>query len=182
MSIALSVNLNKVALLRNSRGGLNPGPRRAAQTCLDAGASGITLHWRQDNRHTRESDVRDLRALCRERGAEFNLEGDLREELIALACEIRVDQCTLVPVTPGEVTSDHGFALPREAAAIMQPGDVVAHHGMTIHRADANLSATRHRRSFAMVYRGVSCRRDDAAYARYLASARAQHSELGIQS
>lgn len=118
MSIALSVNLNKVALLRNSRGGLNPGPRRAAEACLDAGASGITLHWRQDNRHTRKSDVRDLRALCRERGAEFNLEGDLREELIALACEIRVDQCTLVPVTPGEVTSDHGFALPQEAAAI----------------------------------------------------------------
>lgn len=70
----------------------------------------------------------------------------------------------------------------REAAAIMQPGDVVAHHGMTIHRADANLSKTRHRRSFAMVYRGVSCRRDAAAYARYLASARAQHTELGIQS
>jgi pyridoxine 5-phosphate synthase len=119
MPIALSVNLNKVALLRNSRGGGNPSPRLAASLCLDAGASGITLHWRQDNRHTRESDVRDLRALCRERGAEFNLEGDLREELIALACEIRVDQCTLVPVTPGEVTSDHGFSLPRESPSIM---------------------------------------------------------------
>jgi pyridoxine 5-phosphate synthase len=119
MPISLSVNLNKVALLRNSRGGSNPGPLVAASACLDAGAAGITLHWRQDNRHTRESDVRDLRALCRERGAEFNLEGDLREELIALACEIRVDQCTLVPVTPGEITSDHGFALPRESAAIM---------------------------------------------------------------
>jgi pyridoxine 5-phosphate synthase len=119
MAIALSVNLNKVALLRNSRGGSNPSPRVAANLCLDAGAMGITLHWRQDNRHTRESDVRDLRALCRERGVEFNLEGDLREELIALACEIRVDQCTLVPVTPGEVTSDHGFSLPREAAGIV---------------------------------------------------------------
>ena len=119
MAIALSVNLNKVALLRNSRGGANPSPRVAANTCLDAGASGITLHWRHDNRHTRESDVRDLRALCRERGAEFNLEGDLREELIALACQIRVDQCTLVPVSPGEITSDHGFSLPREAPAIM---------------------------------------------------------------
>lgn len=118
MPIALSVNLNKVALLRNSRGGSNPGPLAAAKACLDAGASGITLHWRQDNRHTREADVRDLRALCRERGAEFNLEGDLRAELIALACEIRVDQCTLVPVTPGEITSDHGFSLPREATAI----------------------------------------------------------------
>ena len=119
MAIALSVNLNKVALLRNSRGGSNPSPRVAAMVCLDAGASGITLHWRPDNRHTRESDVRDLVALCRERHVEFNLEGDLREELIALACEVRVDQCTLVPVTPGEITSDHGFSLPREAAAIM---------------------------------------------------------------
>lgn len=118
MAIALSVNLNKVALLRNSRGGANPSPRVAAKTCLDAGASGITLHWRHDNRHARESDVRDLRALCAERRVEFNLEGDLREELIALACEIRVDQCTLVPVTPGEITSDHGFFLPRESAAI----------------------------------------------------------------
>ncbi len=118
MPIALSVNLNKVALLRNSRGGSNPAPRVAARTCIDAGASGITLHWRQDNRHSRESDVRDLRALCAERGVEFNLEGDLREELMALACEIRVDQCTLVPVTPGEITSDHGFSFAREAGAI----------------------------------------------------------------
>ena len=119
MAIALSVNLNKVALLRNSRGGSNPSPRVAANTCLDAGASGITLHWRHDNRHTRLADVRDLRGLCAERRVEFNLEGDLREELIALACEIRVDQCTLVPVTPGEITSDHGFALPRESPAIV---------------------------------------------------------------
>lgn len=119
MAIALSVNLNKVALLRNSRGGSNPSPRVAAHACIDAGASGITLHWRHDNRHARAADVRDLRSLCRERGVEFNLEGDLREELIALACEIRVDQCTLVPVTPGEITSDHGFSLPREAGAIM---------------------------------------------------------------
>ena len=85
MPIALSVNLNKVALLRNSRGGSNPSPRVAAETCLAAGASGITLHWREDNRHTKESDVRDLRALCAERAVECNLEGDSREELVALA-------------------------------------------------------------------------------------------------
>jgi pyridoxine 5-phosphate synthase len=118
MAIALSVNLNKVALLRNSRGGGNPSHRVAANACLDAGAHGITLHWREDERHTRQSDVRDLRALCRERGVEFNLEGDLRASLVDLACEIRVDQCTLVPVTPGEITSDHGFTLPRETAVI----------------------------------------------------------------
>jgi pyridoxine 5-phosphate synthase len=110
----LSVNLNKVALLRNSRGGTNPSPRVAGATCLDNGAYGLTLHWRADNRHTRIDDVRTLRALCEQRGAEFNLEGDDREELIALADELRVTQFTLVPVKPGEVTSDHGWDLPRQ--------------------------------------------------------------------
>jgi len=110
----LSVNLNKIALLRNSRGGGNPSPRVAGVTCLDHGAYGLTLHWRADNRHTRIDDVRTLRALCQERGVEFNLEGDDREELIALAEELRVTQFTLVPVSPGEVTSDHGWELPRQ--------------------------------------------------------------------
>ena len=85
MAVNLSVNLNKVALLRNSRGHDNPSPRVAAHACLDAGADGLTLHWRADNRHTREADVRDLRAICKERGVEFNLEGDERPELHAHA-------------------------------------------------------------------------------------------------
>jgi pyridoxine 5-phosphate synthase len=114
VAINLSVNLNKVALLRNSRGGSNPSPRVAGIACLDNGAYGLTLHWRADNRHTRIEDVRALRALCAERNAEFNLEGDQREELIALAEELRVTQFTLVPVTPGEITSDHGWDLPRQ--------------------------------------------------------------------
>ena len=118
MPIRLSVNLNKVCLIRNSRGAANPGPLVAARTCLDAGAGGITLHWRGDNRHTRQEDVRAIQALCVERGAEFNLEGDDRAELIDLAYELRVTQFTLVPVTPGEVTSDHGWELPREHARI----------------------------------------------------------------
>jgi pyridoxine 5-phosphate synthase len=112
--INLSVNLNKVALLRNSRGATNPSPRVAGATCLDHGAYGLTLHWRADNRHTRIDDVRAIRALCEQRGAEFNLEGDDRAELIALADELRVTQFTLVPVKPGEVTSDHGWDLPRQ--------------------------------------------------------------------
>ncbi|HEY2411270.1 MAG TPA: phytanoyl-CoA dioxygenase family protein [Pirellulaceae bacterium] len=66
----------------------------------------------------------------------------------------------------------------RERAILLQPGDAVAHHGMTIHRADANHSATRHRRSFAMVFKGVSASRDQEAYQRYLTSAREQHQEL----
>ena len=112
--ISLSVNLNKVALLRNSRGHSNPSPCVAGLACLDNGAYGLTLHWRSDERHTRKDDVRVLRALCAERGAEFNLEGDDREELIALAIELSVTQFTLVPVKPGEITSDHGWDLPRD--------------------------------------------------------------------
>jgi len=118
MAINLSVNLNKVALLRNSRGGVNPAPRVAAETCIRAGAAGLTLHWREDNRHTREGDVRELCALARERGVEFNLEGDGRDELMALALELRPTQFTLVPVKPGEVTSDHGWDLPRQSAEV----------------------------------------------------------------
>jgi phytanoyl-CoA hydroxylase len=68
----------------------------------------------------------------------------------------------------------------REVAVCLQPGDAVAHHGMTIHRADANLSATRHRRSFAMVFKGISCRRDEVAFANYSESARAQHRQAGL--
>lgn len=114
MAINLSVNLNKVALLRNSRGASNPSPLVAAQACIAAGVQGLTLHWREDNRHTRVEDVHQLCGLAKDRGVEFNLEGDQREELIALALEIRPTQFTLVPVTPGEVTSDHGWDLPRQ--------------------------------------------------------------------
>jgi pyridoxine 5-phosphate synthase len=118
MALCLSVNLNKVALLRNSRGAHNPSPLVAAAACLDAGAYGITLHWRSDNRHTRLDDVHALRAFCDKRGAEFNLEGDARDELVALAIELRVTQFTLVPVKPGEITSDHGWDLPRQHETI----------------------------------------------------------------
>jgi pyridoxine 5-phosphate synthase len=118
VAINLSVNLNKVALLRNSRGARNPSPRVAGETCLDNGAYGLTLHWRHDNRHTREEDVRALRELTTARKAELNLEGDARDELVALAAELHVDQFTLVPVKPGEITSDHGWDLPREHAIV----------------------------------------------------------------
>jgi pyridoxine 5-phosphate synthase len=118
MAIHLSVNLNKVALLRNSRGGGNPSPLRAAEACIAAGAPSLTLHWREDERHTRARDVRELCALARERGVEFNLEGDPRPAVVALAVELGVTQLTLVPVTPGEITSDHGWNLPRDGARI----------------------------------------------------------------
>jgi len=69
-----------------------------------------------------------------------------------------------------------------EKAILLEPGDAVAHLGMTIHRADANLSTTRQRRSFAMVFKGASCRRDEEAYERYLAAARQQHQDLGLKT
>ena len=130
MAISLSVNLNKVALLRNSRGASNPSPLVAGRACLDHGAYGLTLHWRADNRHTRADDVRALRALCEQRGAEFNLEGDDREELIALAIEQKVTQFTLVPVRPGEITSDHGWDVPRQHALIAPIIERLKRHGI----------------------------------------------------
>jgi phytanoyl-CoA hydroxylase len=68
----------------------------------------------------------------------------------------------------------------REVAIHLEPGDVVAHHGNTIHRAEANRSLTRNRRAFALVYKGVSCRRDEEAFARYQAALRSQHEQLGL--
>ena len=130
MAISLSVNLNKVALLRNSRGATNPSPEVAGIACLDGGAYGLTLHWRADNRHTRADDVRALRALCDRRGAEFNLEGDDREELIALAIEQKVTQFTLVPVKPGEITSDHGWDVPRQHDLIAPIIERLKKHGI----------------------------------------------------
>lgn len=70
----------------------------------------------------------------------------------------------------------------RERAILLEPGDAVAHHGMTVHRADANHSLSRHRRSFALVFKGQSCRRDEAAFARYQAAARQQHEEMGLKT
>lgn len=70
----------------------------------------------------------------------------------------------------------------QESAVALQPGDAVAHHGNTIHRADPNVSPSRQRRSFAMVFRGVSCRRDEDAYARYLAGLKSQHEQLGLKT
>ncbi|MEZ4450015.1 MAG: pyridoxine 5'-phosphate synthase [Nannocystaceae bacterium] len=109
--IRLSVNVNKVATLRNSRGGHEPSVLAAVQTCLDAGAKGITIHPRADERHIRRSDIFEVAeklAPYRDR-VEFNIEGDPRPELLDAVCEVRPHQCTLVPVRPGEITSQAGW-------------------------------------------------------------------------
>ena len=108
---ALSVNVNKVATLRNSRGGSIPSVVDATRVVIGAGAHGITVHPRADARHITTQDVRDIAALIADGGrrVEFNIEGDPRPDLLALVLEIRPDQCTLVPVKPGEITSQAGW-------------------------------------------------------------------------
>ena len=107
----LSVNVNKVATLRNSRGGSVPSVVQAVGVCLNAGATGITVHPRADERHIRRSDVHHIVAFLEPRRAdvEFNIEGDPRPDLLELVREVRPHQCTLVPVTPGEITSQAGW-------------------------------------------------------------------------
>jgi pyridoxine 5-phosphate synthase len=109
---ALSVNVNKVALLRNTRHLGIPGVTRAAMLCLGAGAQGITVHPRPDERHIRARDVTELAELLRAwPHAEFNIEGNPFDNLMGFIREHRPQQCTFVPDTPGQFTSDHGFVL-----------------------------------------------------------------------
>jgi pyridoxine 5-phosphate synthase len=109
-SIKLSVNVNKVATLRNSRGGNEPDVLKAVSTCVAAGAPGITVHPRADGRHIRTADVHGIAELLRSSPeVEFNIEGDPRPDLLDLVLKVRPTQCTLVPVQPGEVTSQAGW-------------------------------------------------------------------------
>lgn len=117
----LSVNVNKIAVLRNSRGGNDPDVVRAAMTCLRAGAHGITVHPRPDQRHIRAADVLLLSALTQQHGVEFNIEGNpfapAREGypgLLELCEQTRPAQATLVPDSDGQLTSDHGFDFDRD--------------------------------------------------------------------
>jgi pyridoxine 5-phosphate synthase len=114
----LSVNVNKVATIRNSRGGQVPSVIDAVRVCIDAGAPGITVHPRADARHITFADVREIAdELAPLRGTvEYNIEGDPRPDLVELVLEVRPDQCTLVPVLPGEITSQAGWpaATPRK--------------------------------------------------------------------
>ena len=121
----LSVNVNKIAVLRNSRGGQAPDVLRAARVCLDAGAHGITVHPRPDARHVNAHDVLALAALCREYRVEFNLEGNPFAPpragypgFQALCAQARPAQATLVPDSDAQLTSDHGFAFGRDGARL----------------------------------------------------------------
>ncbi|WP_323014896.1 pyridoxine 5'-phosphate synthase [Devosia sp.] len=127
----LSVNLNAVAQLRNRRNLPWPSVTGIARVVLDAGASGITVHPRPDERHIRRSDVFDLAQLLREDypGAEFNIEGYPSEDFFALIDAVAPQQVTLVPDDPAQATSDHGWdfagqgeLLVRALARLKAPG------------------------------------------------------------
>ena len=102
----LSVNINKVATLRNARGGNNPDVERVAADCQFFGAQGITVHPRPDERHIRYSDVRDIKPLIT---TEFNIEGNPIDKYIDLVLEVKPTQVTLVPDGDAQLTSNHGW-------------------------------------------------------------------------
>jgi len=111
--IALSVNLNKIALIRNSRDTTNPNIPQHAQMCIDAGANGITVHPRPDQRHIRVTDCFDLASMLHDRSDVEDYPG-----FMALVKEIRPTQCTLVPDGDGQLTSDHGFDLKQDGEQV----------------------------------------------------------------
>ena len=112
---ALSVNLNKVALVRNTRHLGIPSLVRAAEICLANGAHGITVHPRPDQRHIRPDDVHVLAALLRQwPGREYNIEGNPFQNLMGFVEAVRPQQCTLVPDGEGQFTSDHGWNLAQD--------------------------------------------------------------------
>lgn len=120
----LSVNVNKIAVLRNSRGGDEPSVILAARTAITAGCGGITVHPRPDQRHIRPHDVLDLANIVRDR-VEYNLEGnpfarprDGYPGFLALVAAVRPQQATLVPDGDGQITSDHGFDLVRDGTRL----------------------------------------------------------------
>jgi len=105
------VNVNKVATLRNARGGAVPSLLDAVSVAVAAGCQGITVHPRADQRHITPDDVRAVAGAVAAAGdVEFNIEGDPRADLLALVHEVGPTQCTLVPVRPGEITSEAGWS------------------------------------------------------------------------
>ena len=115
----LSVNLNKIALLRNTRALGIPSVTRAARIVIDAGAEGITVHPRPDGRHVRAADVSELSEMLKTTpNVEFNIEGNPFHNLLDYVIKVRPHQCTLVPDESGQFTSDHGWDLAKDAARL----------------------------------------------------------------
>ncbi len=195
-AVSLSVNVNKVATLRNSRGGSLPSVIRATEVCIAAGAHGITVHPRADARHITTADVRDIaRELGTARTVEFNIEGDPRPDLMALVVEVRPDQCTLVPVREGEVTSQAGWpadtpvASMRDTVRRLQDGGIRVSMFVDAEAAPvkwaASIGADRvelYTEPFARAFEEGQDRAA-ASFERYVTAARAAHEHgLGVNA
>jgi len=119
MKTRLSVNLNKIALLRNARGKNFPDVDKYARLCLDCGVKGITLHPRPDQRHATYADVEAMSKIVTEYdNAELNIEGNPVDRFMEVVLENKPHQCTLVPDSPDQITSDHGWDLKRDAQQV----------------------------------------------------------------
>lgn len=191
--IKLSVNVNKVATVRNSRGGREPSVVEAVRVCVDAGAPGITVHPRADARHITTADVHDIAAeLAPLKGrVEFNIEGDPRSGFAELVLDVKPDQCTLVPVKPGEITSEAGWPAGTPRGALGGIIDRFKAAGVRVSLfVDAEQGALRWAREmgadrvelytepFARAFeRGPAAA--EASFARYVEAARLAH-ELGL--
>ncbi len=126
----LSVNINKIATLRNSRGGDNPNVLQVAIDCQQFGAEGITVHPRPDERHIRYSDVRDINKIIT---TEFNIEGNpLEDKFVALVLETKPTQVTLVPDAPGQLTSNHGWDTVKEKQYLREIISVFKNAGIRV--------------------------------------------------
>lgn len=126
----LSVNINKIATLRNSRGGNNPDVLQAAIDCQKFGADGITVHPRPDERHIRYSDVREISKIIT---TEFNIEGNPKEDkFVQLVLEVKPAQVTLVPDAPGQLTSNHGWDTVNEQAYLRGIIEVFKNAGIRV--------------------------------------------------
>jgi pyridoxine 5-phosphate synthase len=190
----LSANLNKVALLRNTRTIGIPNVVNAARIALDAGAHGITVHPRPDGRHVRANDVRDLAAVVREHpGMEFNIEGNPFHGLLEFVREVRPAQCTLVPDETGAFTSDHGWDLAKDGARLKPVMAELKTLGVRVSlfmdpvpaaaRAAASLGANRIELYTEPYARAFGTPEQDGMLRRYAESAReAQGAGLGVNA
>ena len=135
---ALSVNVNKVALLRNTRHLEIPSVLRAAELCLQAGAQGITVHPRPDERHIRANDVYEIAAMMKDwPHCEFNIEGNPLHNLMHFVRELSarglpLHQCTFVPDSADQFTSDHGWRFPQHAEILRPHIDFARAHGVRV--------------------------------------------------
>jgi pyridoxine 5-phosphate synthase len=195
--VHLSVNVNKVATLRNARGGHAPSVLEAVDVCIAAGAAGITVHPRADRRHITPQDVYEVAELVAHsrRRVELNIEGDPRDELLQLVRAVAPDQCTLVPVVPGEVTSQAGWTQGPQTTALGPVIDDLKERGIRVSvfvdaapdavRTAASLGADRVELYTEPFARAFELGRDAAAqsFARYVEAAEAAHAlGLGINA